>query len=448
MRTNHSLSAATGRRSRLTLIGLIAILNVLGASPLVRPQTEPPRLTHGQASGDVTAVTAIIWGRTDKPALMQVEYSTTSDFADSRRSETLTLSANDDFTGKITLVDLTPRTRYFYRIRLAEVGDPSRESVGETGTFVTAPAEDERAEVTFAYSGDSGEQYQPFRVFEAMAETPPDFFLYLGDTIYSDQGPAPARTVEEYWAKYRGNRRDAALRRLLSLTSTYVIWDDHEVANDFNRTHPRIPIGRQAFREYWPITEDPQDPTRLYRSFRWGTLAELFILDCRQYRSPQSARDDATKTMLGDEQKAWLKQALRSSPAIFKFIATTVPLRYHTNDTWEGYRTERRELFDFILQNSVRTVIFLSADVHYPAVINHPEGFKEVIVGPIAQFASPIAFAQLFGGSRVEFAATNVFNYGLVRVQGNPTPRVEISLFDQRNRLLHTTVVEGEERSH
>jgi alkaline phosphatase D len=443
MKRTRLLTGFCPRCSPVTLVGVIALLGCLGFGSPARPPVEPPRLTHGHASGDVTATTAIIWGRADRPSRLQVEYSSRPDWADVRRSETLTLTAESDFTGKIMLTGLTPRTRYFYRLRLGDLEDPSAESVGEVGTFVTAPAEDDIADLTFAYSGDSGEQYQPFRVFEAIAQKEPDFFLYLGDTIYSDQGPAPARTLEEYRRAYQGNRRDRALQRLLGLTSSYVIWDDHEVANDFNRTHPRIPIGRQAFGEYWPIGEDPQDPTRLYRSFRWGRLAELFILDCRQYRSPQSSRDDASKTMLGSEQKTWLKMALQSSPALFKFIATTVPLRYHTSDSWEGYRTERRELFDFIQQNDLRTIIFLSADVHYPAVINHPEGFKEVIVGPIAQFASPIAFAQLFGGERVEFAATNVFNYGLVRVRaGDPVPRVEISIFDQRNRLLHTTVVQ------
>ena len=69
---------------------------------------------------------------------------------------------------------------------------------------------------------------------------------------------------------------------------TYAMWDDHEVQNDFDSTHPNIPEGRQAFREYWPVRGAVDDPTVLYRRFAWGPAADFFVLDCRQYRSPRA----------------------------------------------------------------------------------------------------------------------------------------------------------------
>jgi alkaline phosphatase D len=143
--------------------------------------------------------------------------------------------------------------------------------------------------------------------------------------------------------------------------------------------------------------------------------------------------------MLGAEQKEWFKAALRNSPAKFKFIATSVPLRFHGRDSWEGYTTERQELFDFITQNNIKNLIFLSADVHYAAVINHPEGFKEVFVGPIGQLPSR---DSVRGRPETEFSYNRGANYGLVRVQADQTPAsVEISILDEENNVLHTTTV-------
>jgi len=410
----------------------------------VSPETSRPAQelsVSGPIVGDVTAESALIWARANREAILQVEYGTEAELATSQFTEPVRLSPDRDFTVKVSLDGLRPHTRYFYRLHAQDPADPSRRFVSAIGAFLTAPEEDEWAALTFAYSGDAGEAYQPFRLFDAVRAQRPDFFLFLGDTIYADQGPGPAaKTLAEYRLKYRGNQADAAFQRLTRETSFYVIWDDHEIANNANRAHPRLPTARRAFLEYWPIREDAADGTRLYRSFRWGRAAELFLLDCRQYRSPQAERDGPLKTLLGAEQKAWLKAALLASPAAFKFIATTVPLKYHTRDSWEGYRTERRELLEFIRAHGIANVIFLAADVHYAAVLRHVEGIVEIIAGPIAQFSSPIAFV----GRRpeVEFTATNAYTYALVRVLlEDGEPRAEISIFNAAGKRLHTTRV-------
>jgi hypothetical protein len=88
------------------------------------------------------------------------------------------------------------------------------------------------------------------------------------------------------------------------------IWDDHEVANDFDGTHPSMPRGRTAFREYWP--NRAADRTVLHRRLSWGPAADIIILDTRQYRSPNAMPDGPGKTMLGRRQKEWLKDKLRA----------------------------------------------------------------------------------------------------------------------------------------
>ncbi len=430
-----------GRCLRILIVLVVdAVVRVFAGAALGARPGAAELSVMGPIVGDVTDSSALIWARANREALLSVEYGTEPELRTSQFTEPVRLTADRDFTAKVLLEGLAPHTRYFYRVHV-QGAIPSRPFVSAIGQFLTALDEDQWEPVTFAVSGDAGEAYQPFRLFDAVRAQRPDFFLFLGDTIYADQGPGPrAKTLDEYRLKYQGNRKDAPFQRLTRETSLYVIWDDHEIANNANRTHPRLPIARRAFLEYWPIREESADGARLYRSFRWGRVLELFVLDCRQYRSPQGEEDGPAKTMLGAEQKAWLKAALLASPASFKFIATSVPLKHHTRDSWEGYRTERREILEFIRVHRLSNVIVLSADVHYAAVLRHIEGVVEIISGPIAQLPSPIAFV----GRRpeVEFTAVGVYNYALVRVfRDGETPRAEISIVTAAGKRLHTTRV-------
>lgn len=390
-------------------------------------------ISHGVMSGDVTATRAILWARVSGSAAVRLEYGTSAALGGA--SAAVRAEADGDFIAKIDLGNLRPNTRYHYRV-VAEQG--SQREVSLVGTFRTAPPASDSVDVTFAWGADTSERFKPFRIFTAIRTKEPDFFLFLGDTVYSDID-GNATTLEEYRASYRRNRDDAAFLQFARSTSIYATWDDHEVANNFDRTHQRMPIGRQAFLEYWPIRQDRADPARLYRSFRWGRLVEIFILDTRQYRSPPFERDTADKTLLGAAQKEWLKRGLQASDAVFKVIGTSVPLKYHGADSWEGYTTERRELFEFITRNNVRGIVFLAGDVHYAAVLRHKEGFVEAIAGPLGTIISSRRRAA--GEPETEFSFNSSFTYGLVRVAGSP-PLLVIELYDVENRLLHRTTVQ------
>jgi alkaline phosphatase D len=127
-------------------------------------------------------------------------------------------------------------------------------------------------------------------------------------------------------------------------------------------------------------------PLRIYGSLPLGN-AELFTLDTRQYRDdqacnssdaalsqpcPPTTTDDPSRTLMGAEQKAWLKGALRASKAGWKVIANQVmicsldaPPRNPLNtDSWDGYGAERQELVDFIASEPIRDVTFITGDIH------------------------------------------------------------------------------------
>ena len=318
------------------------------------------------------------------------------------------------------------KTTYYYR------GTVQGRNSGPICKFVTAPGPSELADLQFAFGADTRQSYQPFTIMDSIRFKKPDFFLFLGDTIYADREGA-ASHLPDFWAKYVTNRNDLPTQRLLSETSVYVTWDDHEVENNFDPATPLVPIGRRAFFDYWPIRQAPQNPDRIYRSFRWGKAVELFILDTRQYRDIEKG------TILGRRQKDWFLKALSSSTALFKFVATSVPISSRHIDKWGGYPVDRAEVLGYISSENIPGVVFLTADVHYAAVSKIPggPGLREFIVGPLATRINEKVKGT---ARRFEFFSNDSFNYGLVKVHAKASPPyAEIDILDESNKLLHRT---------
>jgi alkaline phosphatase D len=163
-----------------------------------------------------------------------------------------------------------------------------------------------------------------------------------------------------------------------------------------------LPIGRQAFLDYTPVASGPD---RLYRSLRWGRHLELFVLDTRSYRDANRAADDAAqpKTMLGDEQLAWLKQGLLASRATWKVIVSSVPMSIPTGfpatngrDGWAnfdqdtGFERELVEILRFMDDNGIDRPVWITTDVHFAEAFRympfpeHPEFVvHEFATGPL-----------------------------------------------------------------
>jgi phosphodiesterase/alkaline phosphatase D-like protein len=399
---------------------------------------------HGFAAGDVTATSAVLWTRRPPPLEVAAQVSLDPQFRSLVYTAEATPSPERGGFLKFTATGLRPATRYYYRFQVG--GSVS----SEPGTFITAPAPESRADVRLAFSGDAdstnwgkGSPYS-FGLLDTLAAEPLDLFLFIGDTIYADSSLASqaARTLADYRAMHLEARTVLSLQRLMRRTPLIVIWDDHEVQNDFDRETvdpARFAAGHQAFVEAWPIPEQPDG--RLYRSLRYGREVEIFVLDLRSHRTrqvnktsacmnppgsrrpdlaptlPQPLRSafsviasslalpvpaaclqalaDPARTMLGAAQKAWLKERLRRSDATWKLIVSEVPVQEFfafPYDRWEGYAAERAELLRFIRGNTIKNVVWLSADMHAVLVNDvrlsslsaaEATGMKEVVAGPI-----------------------------------------------------------------
>ena len=421
------------RREFLRLLGSASV-----AGPALIGQSAcAPTLTRTDAStglslcyvtGDVTPDGAMVWLRAEPDSQVFLHYSKESSLGDFSSIGPFPVDGDADCTALIKLEKLEPATTYYYRVAVAG------KQPGHVARFVTAPKPDDAAKVSFCCSGDTRESYKPFTVMNAIRAQHPDFFLHLGDTIYADRG-GTARHLPEFWAKYRANRDDAATQLCFDEISTYVTWDDHEVTDDYLPRNPLAPIGRKAFLDYWPIRRNLEEPERIYRSFRWGKALELFILDARQYR------DRKHETMLGRSQKEWLFEGISQSGAIFKFIATSVPMAGGGSDRWDGYPRERAEILGYIRQKKITGVIFLSGDLHCAAITRIPKsnGLRDITAGPLA---APLNRITNGTASRFEFFEAENFNFAKITVDPTVEPvHALLEFIDQDNRLFHSAKI-------
>jgi alkaline phosphatase D len=418
---------------------------------------------------EVRPTAAIVWARASRAGTVAIEV-TPAGGAPHRVAREAT--ADDDLIVRVPLDGLTPATRYRYLV--------SQDGLHVDGEFATAPRPGEPARVTFLWSGDLGGGGfcrlldGGYRIFRAMARHPADFFLFAGDTIYADvpcdsPGVVPgsnfrASTLAEFRAKHRYNREDDAVQDFFRRTPVFANWDDHEVRNDFSGPTDRLmPVGRQAFLEYFPVAAGSDDPHRIYRSVRWGKLLEIFILDTRQYRSDNSEPDGPSKTMLGAAQRRWLLDGVTGSPATWKMVVTSVPLAVPTGrperrDSWTdvnvfglppengtGFVTERDAILRHFRTRGVKNLVFLAADVHHAEIIRHQPApdwsFHEFIAGPLSATMGRPRPLDMRLNSRTLFAQGGVYNYGDIAI--DPAHLI-VRILDEQGSVLFTHTLNPE----
>ena len=304
----------------------------------------------------------------------------------------------------------------------AQAGSPVGRS--HLGGFTVPPPEG--ALVRLTVSGTHGTHHHelPFPHLSAnVAFEPFSLYFHLGDAIYSDSTREPvtpaACSLDEYLAYWTTNWRSQGFRDLFGQTVYLPVPDDHELANNYDsefhdpQCPGRLTAGREAFFRANPWTRDPDQPDRLWRSWRWGDTLEVFALDTRGERKG-STSDDLTQdpplrnpeaTFIGPEQMSWLQEGLLDSKATFKLVLNSVPLIDFPDppwlnmgrcDTWACYDAPRRVLIDFLVDNAVENVFFLSGDFHMALVGRldseggSGHGLFEIFMGPAAQ-SNPLA---------------------------------------------------------
>ncbi|MFG1953741.1 alkaline phosphatase D family protein [Micromonospora sp. NPDC048830] len=415
-----------------------------------------PVLTHGVQSGDVTAESALVWTRADRPGRLWVEVSRRPDLRGARVLRGPVLDPSGDFTGRVRLSGLPSGERLHYRVSVESLDGHGVRSEPLAGSFTTAPARQQRRDVRFVWTGDVAGQgwgidpnFGGMKIFESMRRVRPDFFLCSGDYVYAD-GPlaetvalpdgriwrnlvTPEKTkVAETLAEYRGqfayNLLDEHLRAFAAEVPQVVQWDDHEVTNnwypgeiltDARYTEKRVDVlaarAGQAYREWLPVPADGP----LYRKLSYGPLLDVFVLDMRTYKDPNDGNTyaDPERGLLGREQREWLIRELKRSRATWKVIANDLPIGVVVPDgpaAYEGVaqgdpgapagrELEFAEVLGAAHRAGVTGIVFLTADVHYTAA-HHYDPARAAVrdFTPFWEFVSGPAHAGAFGPNALD----------------------------------------------
>ncbi|MBF6297402.1 alkaline phosphatase D family protein [Nocardia amamiensis] len=398
-----------------------------------RAGAETPVFRHGVASGDPLPDGMIIWTRVTvsdaatpgsglgAPANVRWEIAADEGFASVTASGTVTATADSDHTVKIDVSGLAPGAEYFYRF--SALGDTS--PVGRTKTAPAAADSPERLRfgVVSCSNWEAG-YFGAYRHLAARSDL--DAIVHLGDYIYEyghgkyggrNGAVRPHEPADEivrladYRIRHAQYKTDPDLLDLHAALPFVCTWDDHESADNSwsggaNNHNPgtegswadRRAASVQAYLEWMPVRAAGSGAqVRMYRRLRFGTLAELAMLDLRSYRDQEAKpgaswreADNPARTLTGKAQMEWLTAGLASAPVRWKLVGNSVmiaplvfpPLEPATTaaitstmgipqsglspngDQWDGYTADRARLFGAIVEQQISDVVFLTGDIH------------------------------------------------------------------------------------
>ncbi|GAB3706354.1 alkaline phosphatase D family protein [Corynebacterium nasicanis] len=394
---------------------------------------------HGVASGDPVPHSVILWTRvTPSPecapgsgrgpdVLLRWEVAQDPAFTRLARAGTATARAAQDHTVHVDPFGLDPDTVYHYRFTVLDGEHAGRMS--RTGRTRTAPGEGAGVEkLTVAVCSCANFEAGYFAAYSDIARRAEageiDIVVHMGDYIYEYASGHYAgkygvvrphvptweiRTLADYRSRYGHYRRDVELQDAHAAAPWVVTWDDHEIANDswaggaqghtvfHGDWGSRRDAAMQAYLEWLPVRgAAPSRGGRIYRTLRFGRLAELHMLDLRSYRSAPgmiqpAARTSPDRTIMGSEQFEWLAGRLAAADTTWNLIGTSVmmaPLNLvHVDaglrqqlmqmvgldlagtpvnvDQWDGYVADRERLLDQLAeQHPHGRTVFLTGDIH------------------------------------------------------------------------------------
>ena len=310
-------------------------------------------------AGGVTPTSVRVNARFNEDGRARLLVAPAPDFEGARVSRTA--AVDDDRPSSFAVAGLRPDTAYFYALEFN--GRIDRDRVGRFTTFPRG-----RSSFRFAFGG-CARVGSNGAVYDAIRRERPLLFLATGDFFYANiDESSEARFLGEYDRALGQPAQDALFRS----TPMAYVWDDHDFGGDgSDATAESGPAARAVYRQAVPHYPLP-DREAIYQAFTAGRVRFL-LLDTRSERSPSDQPDDARKTMLGAEQKAWLERELVAArdAAMLTVVVSSVPwiaARAAGADHWGGYATERAELSRFIADHGIRNLLMLAGDAHMVAI--------------------------------------------------------------------------------
>lgn len=380
---------------------------------------------HGVASGDPTSNSVWIWTRitpdggqssvelewtiSTQPNIDQAVDLMGNPIGYFAKGKVVAEEAND-YTVKVEIKSLDPNTTYYYFFS----DGTSNSLIGRTKTLPVGDLDHLRFAVVSCSNYEAGY----FNAFGRIADRNDlDAVIHLGDYIYEYENGAygdsslsstgerahpneETISLEEYRARYSLYRLDEDLMRAHQQHPFICIWDDHETANDSYKDgaenhdpategnwETRKSVAKKAYFEWIPIAESAD--SSIYRSFEFGDLMELIMLDTRLEGREEQINDVTNpalyapnRTLLGQQQYNWFTNAVSNSNATWKVVGNQVIFsEFHVGwaaqagqtpvdveniflDIWDGYPAERLKIINHLESNNIDNTVFLTGDFH------------------------------------------------------------------------------------
>ena len=405
---------------RRDFLGDLARLAALSAVvPTAWRVTSRPRLADdpfrlGVASGDPLPGGFVLWTRLAPRPLepeggmeglrVAVRWQVARDeaFTDIVREGRAAAVPELSYSVHVDVPGLEPDRWYFYRFIAGDATSP-------VGRARTAPPPGTASPLRLAVASCQHWETGLFTAYQHMAREEIDLVAHLGDYIY-EYGATPGRvrthagleirTLDDYRRRYAQYKSDPALQAAHARCPWVVTWDDHEVDNNYaatigetgmeseEQTRQRRAAGYQAWWEHQPVrvprARSWADLT-ITRRVTWGTMAEVHVVDTRQYRSDQACEDgnkpvpcgewaSPARTLLGAAQERWLADGLARSPARWQVLANQVMVAgfdhdaaapdVQSMDQWSGYPAARARLLRDVVRHAAGRTVVLTGDIH------------------------------------------------------------------------------------
>jgi alkaline phosphatase D len=405
------------RRLFLSYAATLAALPALqdrAIGAIRNPSFSADPFSLGVASGDPDHTGFVLWtrlapqplepygGMEANPVEMKWEVAEDDGFRRVAKRGTVTAAPQLAHSVHVEVEGLKPDRWYWYRFRSGDATSP----IGRTRTLPKPDAMPKQ--LRFAFASCQHWEAGLYTAYEAMAKEELDLVFFLGDYIYEGPGRdggvrkhagPKLTTLGDYRVRYSQYRTDPLLQGMHARCPWFLTTDDHEVENNYagaqSQTVDMDPVvflalranAYQAYYEMMPLRRQclPQGPDmRLYRKASYGRLAELLVLDTRQYRTDQPNGDKAselneaalknTNTLLGAAQRGWLQGSLIDSPAVWNVLAQQVMMgmvgfvsgdtRRYSMDQWPSAAYERMALMKWIGERRIPNPVVLTGDIH------------------------------------------------------------------------------------
>ncbi len=395
----------------------------------------------------------MLWVQTKNTAEVKIQYQNIADENDKHWTNSVITEKGKAFTAHLIADTLEPGRKCLYELYI----NNKKVDFTYKTVFQTLPIwkwRTEPPEFSFATGGGAyinEEKYDrpgtpyggDYRIYENIAKKKPDFMLWTGDNVYLKESDWNSKTGIH--KRYTHTRSTPEMQELLGTTHNYAIWDDHDFGdNNSDRSFWNKNETLDAFKLFWAnLSYGVGDIKGAISYFNWNDC-DFFLLDNRFHRSPDNLLAEE-KTMLGKEQLQWLKDALTHSLANFKFVVMGGQFLntsgFHETYSNNGFSKERNDIIEFIHNNKIQNVIFLTGDRHHSelSVLHRAylSPIYDITVSPLTSGANKKNPKEI-NSLRVAGSMINKRNFAILKVTGKSKERrIEIKYFDADGKEIY-----------